>query len=192
MAVAGRGVGEEIAGLLAHKGIELHTSSQLRSADARGRTVTFADREPVPFDLLIGVPEHQAPAVIRDADLLDSTGWVPVDAGTLETRHENVFAIGDITSITLPDGLKLPKAGVFAENQARSTASQIAFRILGGPVPDSYDGEGKCFLEVGAGAAALAQGNFLATDRRIELKQPSILWHWAKVALEKQWLWRTY
>ena len=192
MAVAGSTVGDEISGLLAHKGIELHTGRELLGADSRGRLVSFADTDPVPFDLLIAVPEHQAPDVIRETDLLDSTGWVPVDAGTLGTRHENVFAIGDITSITLPDGLKLPKAGVFAEAQARSAAKQIAFRIRGGPVPEPYAGEGKCFLEVGAGAVALAQGNFLATERKIELKQPSIMWHWAKVAFEKQWLWRTY
>ena len=192
MAVAGPAVGEEISGLLAHKGIELHTGRNLLGADSRGRVANFQGADPVPFDLLIAIPEHQAPEVIRETDLPDSAGWVPVDSGTLETQHENVFAIGDITSIALPAGLKLPKAGVFAEDQARSAARQIAFRIRGGPVPDLYKGEGKCFLEVGAGAAALAQGNFLATNRRIELRQPSIMWHWAKVAFEKQWLWRTY
>lgn len=192
MAVAGPRVGEEISGLLAHKGIELHMGRNLIGVDPRGRVVNFADAEPVPFDLLIAVPEHQAPEVIGATDLLDSSGWLPVDSATLETQHENVFAIGDITSITLPDGLKLPKAGVFAENQAKAASRQIAFRIRGGPAPDPYDGEGKCFLEVGAGAAALAQGNFLAAERRIKLKQPSIIWHWAKVAFEKQWLWRTY
>jgi sulfide:quinone oxidoreductase len=86
----------------------------------------------------------------------------------------------------------LPKAGVFAEQQAKVAAHNIAYRAVGGPPPDPFDGEGRCFLEVGAGAAGMAEGNFLAPQRNIKMKQPSILWHLQKAAFEKYWLWRWY
>jgi hypothetical protein len=38
----------------------------------------------------------------------------------------------------------------------------------------------------------MVQGNFFAQPRRVELKEPSIVWHWAKVAFEKYWLWKMY
>lgn len=192
MAVAGSETSEAVLGLLAHKGIGFHAGKQLESIDNQQREARFSDGESVPFQLLIAVPEHQAPAVVREAGLTDASGWVPVTVETLETPLENVFAIGDVTSITLPDGQQLPKAGIFAERQAEVVARNIAFRLKGGPRPDPFDGQGRCFLEVGAGAAAVIEGNFLARQRRIEMKQPSIVWHWAKVALEKYWLWRTY
>jgi sulfide:quinone oxidoreductase len=192
MAIAGADNGEAVMGLLAHKGIGFHPGKQLESADAARHEITFSDGTVAPFQLLIAVPEHRAPAVVQETGLTNATGWVPIDVWTMETQRENVFAIGDITSYTLPDGAQLPKAGVFAEKQGKVAARNIAFRLVGGPRPDPFDGQGRCFLEVGAGAAGLAEGDFLARQRKIELKQPSIVWHWAKLAFERYWLWRWY
>ncbi len=192
MAVTGQANGEEVMGLLAHKGIEFHPESQLTGVDVAKHEALFADGAAVPFQLLIAVPEHRAPAVVQEAGLTDATGWVPVNASTLETQHENVFAVGDVTYIPLADGLHLPKAGVFAEHQAKVAVQQIAYRVKPGARPDIFDGKGRCFLEVGAGAAGVAEGDFLAPQRRIQMKQPSIVWHWAKVAFERYWLWKWY
>ena len=192
LAVTGAENGEAVMGLLAHKGIGFHAERQLTSVDAAKREVAFADGGSAPFDLLVAVPEHRAPAIVRESDLADETGWIPVDQGTLETRHENVFALGDATYIRLPDGMLLPKAGVFAESQAKVVAKIIAQRSLGGRTPAPFDGRGRCFIEVGSGAAGMADGGFFAAERRIEMKQPSIVWHWAKVALERYWLWHQY
>ncbi|HLF79579.1 MAG TPA: FAD/NAD(P)-binding oxidoreductase [Dehalococcoidia bacterium] len=192
IAVAGEENGEAVMGLLAHRGIAFHPGKRLTSVDPVKREALFEDGSSAPFQLLIAVPEHRAPAVVRDTGLTNETGWVPVDPETLETRVSGVFAVGDITTFPLPDGMQLPKAGVFAEKQAIVAARNIAFRLAGGPRPDPFDGQGRCFLEVGAGAAGIAEGNFLAPQRRIDLKQPSIIWHWAKLAFERYWLWRAY
>jgi sulfide:quinone oxidoreductase len=192
IAIAGAENGEEVMGLLAHRGIGFHPDKQLHAVDPAQREAHFHDGSAVPFQLLIAVPEHRVPAVVQETGLTDISGWVPVDAATLETREAGVFAVGDITDFPLPDGMQLPKAGVFAESQAVVAARNIAFRLVGGPRPDPFDGQGRCFLEVGAGAAALAEGNFLEPQRRIVMKQPSIVWYWAKLALERYWLWRAY
>ena len=190
--IAGQQNSDEVRSLLAHKGIELQTEKQLVAVDPARHEATFADGGIESFQLLIAVPEHKAPAIAGEIGLTDETGWVPVDPATFETRHRNVFALGDMTYVTLPDGSTLPKAGVFAEKQAQTVARNIGYRLGKGPRPDPFDGTGRCFLETGNGAAGVAEGNFLAPQRRITLKQPSMIWHMAKVAFERYWLWHTY
>ena len=114
------------------------------------------------FDLLIGVPPHRPPPVVAESNLAGPGGWVIVDPGTFETSHENVFAIGDVTKVSLANGLPLPKAGVMADLEGQRVAEAIAARIVGGNQPDPFDGRGYCFLEMSASTAALIEGDFYA------------------------------
>lgn len=190
MPVAGPVLGQAIRELLAHKGIAFHPQSELAAVE--DGQLRFQDGSTVPFDLLVTVPPHRAPPVVREAGLTDEAGWIPVDGRTLETQHEGVFALGDVTRIPLPDGMALPKAGVFAHRQAEVVAQNIAARLLGQARRAAFDGRGYCFLEAGGGAAGMAQGNFYASPRRIAMRSPSPLWHWSKVAFERYWLWKWY
>jgi sulfide:quinone oxidoreductase len=192
MAVTGEESSEAVLGLLAHKGIAFQPEMTLKAVEPGRHEALFEDGSWAPFQLLLAVPEHRAPAVIREAGLLDESGWVSVNPRTMATRYDGVFAIGDLTRIPTADETPLPKAGVFAERQAETAARQIVYRVKGGPPPPPYDGSGRLFLEVGAGAASLTEGNFLAPRPNLTMKQPSIVWHWAKLALEKHWLWRWY
>jgi sulfide:quinone oxidoreductase len=188
----GRESGEAVRGLLAHKGIEFHPEMKLASVDPGRRELTFDDGSFTPFHLLVTVPEHRAPAVVREAGLLDETGWVSVSPRTLETRQENVFALGDLIYLHGPHGQALPKTGLLAERQAASIARTIAHRIGGGDVPPPFAADNRTLLEVGGGAAALFQGDYLSREAGFEMKQPSIVWHMARLALERYWLARTY
>ena len=194
MPVAGPAAGEAVHGLLAHKGIAFHPGRQLAAVE--GGELRFDDDSTTPFDLLVAVPPHRSPQVVRDAGLTDDSGWISVDQGTLETQHahpgEGVFAIGDVTRIVLPDGLPFPKAGVFAHGEAEVVARNIAARIQGLTKRERYDGKGYCFLEAGGGAAGLAQGDFYGHPRQITLRPPNRFWHWGKVAYERYWLWKWY
>ncbi|MCH7811253.1 MAG: NAD(P)/FAD-dependent oxidoreductase [Chloroflexi bacterium] len=190
MPVAGPANGEALQELLAHKGIALHTKRNLKAVE--DGQLLFKDGSTDRFDLLVTVPPHRVPQVVREAGLTDDSGWVPVDQHTLETGHEGVFAIGDVTRIPLPDGLPLPKAGVFAHGQAEVVAANIAARIVGTKKRASYDGKGYCFLETGGGSAGIAQGDFFGHPREIALRSPSRMWHWGKVAFERYWLWKWY
>src|SRR3990170_2425434 len=72
------------------------------------REIVLASDARIPYDLLVGVPPHRAPGFVRDAGLVDGSGWVPVDARTLKTSADHVFAIGDVAAIKLASGMFLP------------------------------------------------------------------------------------
>ncbi len=145
---------------LAARGIEFHVQRKVERVEM-GRAV-FADGE-LEFDLLIAVPPHRVPAVVRESGLTAEGGWVAVDPATLETGHEKVFAIGDVTQIKLANGLPLPKAGIMAELEGRRVAAAIAADVRGEPPPPGFDGRGYCFLEMGKSEASLIEGDFYAT-----------------------------
>jgi sulfide:quinone oxidoreductase len=104
-----------------------------------------------------------------------------------------VFAIGDVTSIRLPSGKSLPKAGVFAHGEAEVVARQIADELRGRKSQASFDGRGYCWIETGDGRAGFAGGSFYADpEPRVRIARPGRLWHWGKVAFEKWWLGRWF
>src|SRR3989344_6032838 len=78
------------------------------------KNIKFKEGKIVNYDMLIFVPPHQGPKVIKDSKLGNESGWIPVDKNTLKTKYDNIFAIGDVASITLDSGKPLSKAGVFA------------------------------------------------------------------------------
>ncbi len=126
------------------------------------------------FDLLICVPPHRAPVVVKASGLTGEGEWIAVDPGTLETSHPKVFAIGDVTQIPLANKLPLPKAGIIAELEGERVAAAIAADVKGGPAPPPFDGHGSCFIEMGAGSAALVDGDFYATpEPRVSIVEPA-------------------
>lgn len=149
-----------LAGQLDARGIEHHTGKEVERVEAD--RVVFADGE-LEFNLLIGVPPHRPPAVIAKSGLAGKTPWIEVDPGTLQTSFDRVYAIGDVTKITLANGLALPKAGLMAELEGQRVAAAIAADVQGEGMPAEFDGHGFCYLEMGKDSAALIQGDFFAT-----------------------------
>jgi sulfide:quinone oxidoreductase len=100
-----------------------------------------------------------------------------------------VFAIGDVTAIPLAGGKFLPKAGVFAEAQAKVVAANVAASLAGHRPTAAFDGAGACFVELGDRRAAFATGNFYAPGGpQIHLRRPGPHWHLAKATFERYWL----
>jgi sulfide:quinone oxidoreductase len=182
MAVAGLTVGEALCSFMDQRGISYHFTKQVTSIDNSSRTIRFGDEE-ASFDLLIGIPPHRAPTPMREAGLIDSSGYVPVhpqtlellsDPDTLEVQYPGVYAIGDVAAIRLLNSMLLPKAGVFAEGEAQIVAAAIAADINETPRPGVYDGDGFCYVDVGDGLAAYGAGDFFAyPSPRVTLQQPS-------------------
>jgi len=188
MPVAGPTMGAAVSQLLADRGIALNTTRPLSSIDPAAHELVFADGARERFDLLAAVPPHRAPEVVRHSALAATSGWIPVDAATLRTKHENVYAIGDVTSITLENGKPLPRAGVFAHAEARVVAHQI-HASFGGPAAPTFDGKGYCWVELGGGRAAFANGAFYASPAPVVLlRKPGAIWHLGKVLFERSWI----
>lgn len=189
MGVAGPEVSGAVKQLLATKGIPYHPGHQVTTVDAAARRITFANGAIAEFDLLAYVPPHRPPRVVRDAGLVDQSGWMSVDRHTLETRFPRVYAIGDVVAIPLTLGKPLPKAGVFAYGEAEIVAKNIAHAITEAGTTERFDGQGECFIEIGDGKAGFGGGNFYAEPTpAVTLRQPSWRWHLSKVLFEKSWL----
>jgi sulfide:quinone oxidoreductase len=189
MPTAGPAVGQALAAMLRERGIEFQPGKTVESVDVGKREVLLSGGERAGFDLLLAVPPHRPPKPVRGSALASETGYVPVDPGTLATRTEGVYAIGDVTTIPVGGGKFLPKAGVFAHGEAEVVAHRIAAELAGEPASSKFDGKGSCFVELGGGRAAYASGNFYAEGGpEVRLRRRGRIWHWAKVALEQQWL----
>lgn len=188
MPLAGPEVGEALVSMLKERGIGFHPRKAIDHVDSAGKTLHFQDDTAEPFDLLVVVPPHAPSAAARSTGLGEA-GWIPVESRTLSTSVGNVWAIGDATILTLPNGKALPKAAVFAEAQAEVVAHGVA-RRLGYDVPEKlFTGEGACYVETGDGLAAKGEGNFFNQPApSMTLHLPSAVFHDEKVTQERSWL----
>jgi sulfide:quinone oxidoreductase len=195
MPVAGPRLGEAVKSMLASRGIGFHPVHKLLSVNPDNRQLVFDGGVTTGYDLLVAIPPHRAPAALAESGLLSKAGWVTVDPHTLATPLSGVYAIGDIAGIPIPGRWKpdvplvLPKAGVFAHAQGLIAAERIAAEVTGQPAQASFEGDGYCMLESGAGEAGFAFGNFFAEPApEVQLRQIGKGWHWGKVLFEKWWL----
>ncbi|MBL0123777.1 MAG: NAD(P)/FAD-dependent oxidoreductase [Betaproteobacteria bacterium] len=176
MFVAGPDVGGAIRGMIEARGIAYRPEHQVKEIDPAAHRIGFANGVSAEYDLLIYIPPHRAPAVVREAGLTNESGWIPVDRQTLQTQFENVFALGDITSIPLKLGRPLPKAGIFAHGQADVVAHNIAHAWTGKGTLRQFTDKGMCFIETGSGQAGIGKGNFYAEPApQVEMRGPNLL-----------------
>ena len=167
---AGREGSAWLAEQLTARGVEFRVAQKVTRVE--DHCVVYEDAT-LDADLLIGVPPHRPPAVVRESALRDGE-WIRVDPGTLATAYAHVFAVGDVTQITLANQLPLPKAGLFAELQGARVAAGIAAEVRGEPPPPPFDGRGYCFLETGSAGAARVEGDFYARpEPRIQVVAPT-------------------
>jgi sulfide:quinone oxidoreductase len=193
MGVAGKEITAAVRQMVEDKGIGFHPEHQVTEVDPGQRRMTFANGAQADFDLLVYVPPHRPPRVVKEAGLVGESGWVSVDRHTMETEHPGVYALGDVVGIPLSLGKPLPKAGVFAHSEAEVIAQNIANSITGKGEPARFDGHGECFIEAGDGKAGFGRGDFYAEPLpTVKLHKVGRRWHAAKILFEKDWLRRWF
>jgi sulfide:quinone oxidoreductase len=195
MPVAGPALGEAVRQMLQQRGIGFHPSHKLSAIKGDTRELLFEGTAPATFDLLVVIPPHRPPSVVRSAGLSNETGWIPVDPQTMATSQDRVFAIGDVTSIQIPGRWKaevplmLPKAGVFAHAQGVVVAHRIAADLRDAAASTTFSGAGFCMLEAGEDLAGVAFGDFFhQPSPDVHVKSVGKSWHLGKVLFEKWWL----
>lgn len=188
MPAAGSVIGKQVERLLNSRGVKYLPKTKLVKVDKD--RVVFENGSELKYDLLVTTPPHRSSQIVKDAGLTDESGWIPVNPHNLATRHEDVFAIGDITSIETPHGHApyLPKAGVFAQGQAEVLANNLAVSITKKGEMRQWGGEGSCYLQVAKSESAFLKGTFLSNPPRLEFHPPRRKWFLEKVRLEKEWL----
>ncbi len=189
MPVAPAALGDSVADMLAARGIHYHPLFTFQELRPETSEILDSEGRAHRVDLLMVVPPHQAPEVVRSSPLLGVSGFIHVDPRTLQTDYDDVYAIGDVATIKLPNGKALPKAGVFAHAQAKTVAERIADGYGGKASAARFDGHGSCWIELGDGRAGFAGGNFYAEpEPQVKIRRPGRPFHWSKVAFEKWWL----
>ncbi len=150
---AGPEVSKQILELVSSEKITFHDSCKIKSVEPK--KLVFENSE-ADFDILLAVPPHIAPKVIYDSGLAKEPGFIPIDRDC-KTPYEDVFAVGDVTSLTVTDTKAVPKAGVFAEGEGITVAKNIISKIQSSDESLLYDGKGGCFIESGRDTASIIE-----------------------------------
>lgn len=168
--VAGPKVSAEVVDMIAKYGIRF--SANCKPKAVRDGEIEFEGGRKEKFDVLVGIPPHKSPAVVKESGLAQGE-WIQVDRLTLRTHYEGVYAIGDVTEIKLGQ-LAMPKAGIFAEGQAKVVAQEIIDEVNSRKPQSEYNGQGFCFVEVGNRMAGYVQADFYnAQGPLFQLEPPS-------------------
>ena len=190
MPIAGPEVGNMVVSMLNEKGIGFHSNTKVSLIDGSSKQIVFENSSREKYDLLIAIPPHTTPKVIRESGgLADASEWISVDPKNMQTKYDRVYAIGDVAAVKLPSGMMLPKAATFAFGQAEIVASNIASSVLGTEARN-WDGFGECFIETGSGNAAYGSGSFYSSPKPVinlqipskELRERKDVWgnYWTK------------
>ena len=173
--VAGTKVSQNVINLLGDNHVNFHPLHKIKSVSDT-KEIEFENGCRVKYDLLIGIPPHKVPEVIRNSDLIkQGQNWINVDKFSLKTDYQNVFAIGDVNEIKVNENVAIPKAGVFAEAQAKVVSQQIIDDIENNRdklSSSKFDGKGFCFMEVGSKKAGYISADFYNEDGPVTLLEP--------------------
>jgi len=107
------------------RGIKQHYEFVARSIDPQKKIVRGLYDYQIDYDLLVMVPPHRPAQVLLDSGLADCETGIRVDYETLETKWDNVFAIGDCAD------MPASKAGGVAHQEADFLAHNLAVELTG-------------------------------------------------------------
>jgi sulfide:quinone oxidoreductase len=188
--VAGPDVSQRLVMLLNMNNINFHPLHKVKKVS--NDMIKFENGSNEKFDLLIVTPPHKVPTVIRKCEITKDWDWIRVDKFTLKTMYDNVYAIGDVTEIVLGGMVTIPKAGIFAEAQAKVVAQEIIDQITNTKTNSKFDGKGFCFMEVGSNEAGYIEVDLYSEDPYTQLHPPSRESYRKKLEFEetrvKNWL----
>ncbi|HJS64953.1 MAG TPA: FAD-dependent oxidoreductase [Nitrososphaeraceae archaeon] len=162
--VAGANMSQDVVNLLNDNHINFYPLHKIKKVLDK-KTIEFENGSKTSYDVLVLIPHHQVPQIIKNSDLLGDGDqhWINVDKFTLRTKHKNVFAIGDVTEIRLDKTTTIPKAGIFAEGEAKVVSRQIINEIKNNnsnKALTKFDGKGFCFMEIGDKKAGYIYADF--------------------------------
>ena len=173
--VAGSKVSQDVINLLDDSHINFHPLHKIKTVIDK-EMIEFENGNKAKYDLLVAIPPHRVPEVIRNSNLIkEGQNWIKVDRFSLKTDYQNVFAVGDVNEIKVNENVAIPKAGVFAEAQAKVVSQQIIDDIQNNRdklSSSKFDGKGFCFMEVGDKKAGYVSTDFYNEAGPVTLLEP--------------------
>jgi sulfide:quinone oxidoreductase len=151
---------EKLLELMRERGIFFTPGALVTELEPAKKMAVLKTGERFAYELFMAVPVHRVPLPVEKSPLAPK-GWVQVNAETLETAFEGVYALGDVTSIPVGQGA-VPKAGAFADRAARSVADDIVHKVTGQGPRGRFDGVGACYLEFGEGNVAKIEADYFS------------------------------
>lgn len=180
---AGPEISQQILNLINSENIIFHDSCKIKSVEKN--KLIFQNGE-ADFDLLLAIPPHIAPKVVYDSGLANDGGFIPINRDC-KTSFENVYAVGDVTTLTVVDTISVPKAGIFAEGEAITVAQNIISKIQSKKESALFDGKGGCFIESGRDTASLIEVDMFSEPKPLTKLTESTTKHLdEKIQFEKE------
>ena len=158
---AGSDVSKQILDLINSEKIIFHNSSKIKQV--KSKKLIFENNE-CDFDILLAIPPHIAPKIIYNSNLAKEPGFIPIDRDC-KTQFENIFAIGDVTSLIVTESMAVPKAGIFAEGEGITVAKNIISKLESKETSVLFDGKGGCFLESGRDTASIIEVDMFTNQK---------------------------
>ena len=158
---AGPEVSKQILDLVNSEKITFHNSQKIKHVEPK--KLIFENNE-YNFDILLAIPPHIAPKVIYDSNLALKPGFISIDRDC-KTLFENIFAVGDVTSLTVNDTMAVPKAGIFAEGEGIVVAKNIISKLESNEKSILFAGKGGCFLESGRDTASIIEVDMFTNSK---------------------------
>jgi len=158
---AGPEVSKQILDLINSEKITFHNSEKIKQVAPK--KLIFENNE-YDFDILLAIPPHIAPKVIYNSNLAKEPGFIPINRDC-KTPFENIFAVGDVTSLTVNDTMAVPKAGIFAEGEGITVAKNIISKLESKKTSTVFDGKGGCFLESGRDTASIIEVDMFTNSK---------------------------
>jgi sulfide:quinone oxidoreductase len=167
---AGPEVSKQLQDLLESEKIKFHGNRKVVSVEQN--LIKFDDDSTEKFDLLITVPPHKAPKIVYESKFAPDGQFISVKRDC-KTQFENVYAVGDVTTMMVTDKIAVPKAGIFAEGQGVAVAHDIISKIKKEQTQAAFDGKGGCFVEMGSTAGYVYVDMFAQPNPVTRLDKPA-------------------
>jgi sulfide:quinone oxidoreductase len=107
------------------RGIKQNYDFIVQAIDPEKKTVKGLYGYELNYDLLFMIPPHRPARALLDSGLADTETGVRVDYDTLETKWDNVYAIGDCAD------MPASKAGGVAHQEADAVAHNLKVALTG-------------------------------------------------------------
>jgi sulfide:quinone oxidoreductase len=107
------------------RNITQHYEFVVRSIDPESKIVFGLYGYKIAYDLLVMVPPHRPAQALFDCGLAETENGIRVDYETMQTKWDNVYAIGDCAD------MPASKSGGVAHQEADIVAHNIAVEITG-------------------------------------------------------------